>query len=474
MIASPPRRLGYPIRLLAATLAAGLVALAAAGQSGGRAAAAEPLTVDWGIPSASATFGSGIVLTQAIGSGLRARAELLVGYPDALGPLVIEVSPDPTTLLGTRLRYELKESDGHIVPNTTIHARWRVVGEDGRTALGPDVAVTYADTRFDWRTKTGDLVRVHWYEGSSAFGDRALAIGEQAIANAAKLLGVTETEPVDFFIYAGQKAFYDALGPGTRENVGGEAHADIRTMFALITPAEIGASWVGVVVPHELTHLVFDTAVRNPYHFPPRWLNEGLAVYLSEGYGDSWRAAVDEAARSSAIIPLDGLTGQFPTTRDRFFLAYGESVSAVDFLVRTYGRAALVKLIRSYADGVSDDEAFRAALGSGSGGSGPDVAAFQAAWIRDLGAVTPTAYGPRPAPAGPLPSGWSASPGTPLATAAPAATPPSATPPPTGGAPGGGGGDPTTAATVGLLLGGTAVGGLVLVARLRRRRSRGA
>ena len=38
-----------------------------------------------------------------------------------------------------------------------------------------------------------------------------------------------------------------------------------------------------VVVPHELTHLVFDTAVTNPYHFPPRWLNEGLAVYLSEG-----------------------------------------------------------------------------------------------------------------------------------------------------------------------------------------------
>ena len=56
-------------------------------------------------------------------------------------------------------------------------------------------------------------------------------------------------------------------------------------MFALITPDQIDESWVDVVMPHELTHLVFDTAVDNPYHFPPRWLNEGLAVYLSQGFG---------------------------------------------------------------------------------------------------------------------------------------------------------------------------------------------
>ena len=63
---------------------------------------------------------------------------------------------------------------------------------------------------------------------------------------------------------------------------------------------------------HELVHLVFDTAVTNPYHFPPRWLNEGLAVYLSEGYKASDRAAVESAARDG-LFPLDGLVGQFPT-----------------------------------------------------------------------------------------------------------------------------------------------------------------
>ena len=42
---------------------------------------------------------------------------------------------------------------------------------------------------------------------------------------------------------------------------------------------------------------MFDTAVDNPYHFPPRWLNEGLAVYLSVGYDTSDRSAVEAPAR---------------------------------------------------------------------------------------------------------------------------------------------------------------------------------
>jgi Peptidase MA superfamily len=96
---------------------------------------------------------------------------------------------------------------------------------------------------------------------------------------------------------------------------------------------------------------------------------------------------------SGGIIPLDGLVGQFPTTADQFQLAYGESVSAVDFMIRTYGKPALVKLIRSYAGGVSDDAAFSAALGV-------DAAGFNTAWLKDLGAATPRAYGPQPAPAG--------------------------------------------------------------------------
>ena len=358
--------------------------------------AAEPAT--FGSPSATSTYGQRIAFSQpATLDGRPKRVEILVEFPSAPGPQSIEV---PNEAAGsTTLRYELPVASGSILPNTRLTARWRVTAPDGAASVGPAASVTYEDTRFDWKTRSGNLVRIHWYEGTEAFGERALAIGERAVKQTSELLGVTEKDPIDFFVYGDKDAFQDVLGPASRENVGGQANAEIRTMFALIEPNEIDQPWVDTVVPHELTHLVFNTAADNPYHFPPRWLNEGVAVYLSEGYAGTYRGAVEDAARGGSLIPLEGLTGQFPTTRDRFLLAYGESVSAVDYLIRKHGRDALVSLIRSYSRGLTDDEAFTAAIGS-------DVAAFDEAWRKDLHAKEPIVYGPKPAPAGPIPSGW--------------------------------------------------------------------
>ena len=66
---------------------------------------------------------------------------------------------------------------------------------------------------------------------------------------------------------------------------------------------------------------MFETAVDNPYHFPPRWLNEGLAVYLTRGVRVvRSRDRGRRGGRDGTLIPLDGLTGQFPTTFERFSL----------------------------------------------------------------------------------------------------------------------------------------------------------
>jgi hypothetical protein len=361
--------------------------------------AAGPVT--FGDGSGSSKFGAFIEFKQPVTiSGSVERVDVLVETPGAVGPTVVPL-PDAPSAGSSTLDYRVDLAEGHIVPNTPFTVRFRVTTASGSAVTGPPIRHTYNDDRFRWKTLEGTVVRVHWVEGSGAFGQRALKIGDDAVAATAQLLGVTESDPIDFFIYADQAAFYDALGPATRENVGGQAHPDIRTLFALITPDEINASWVESVVPHELTHVVFQTAVDNPYHQPPHWLNEGLAVYLSDGYQSSDRSQVEAAAKDGSIIPLDGLAGAFPTTRDRFFLAYAESVSAVDRIVRASGRDALIKLIRSYADGVSDDDAFKAALDT-------DVAGFQADWLRELGAKAPVKRGPQPAPAGPLPAGWSA------------------------------------------------------------------
>jgi hypothetical protein len=423
---------------------------------------------EFGTPTAESSFASGVTFSQPVTIDREVgRVELLLAAGESAGQTVIPV-PLPSGTGSRTLTYQLDPTvDGHILPNTALIARWRLVGADDPTdvALGPEVRITFADDRFTWRTATGDLVQVHWYEGSDAFGARALQIGEDAVREASELLQVTETDPVDFFVYANQDEFYDALGPGTRENVGGQASAEIRTMFALISSNEINDAWVGIVIPHELTHLVFDTAVSNPYHFPPRWLNEGLAVYLSEGYGASDRAAVEGAAGSGTLIPIDGLGGQYPTTFDRFGLAYAESVSAVDFLIRANGQDAMVSLIRSYADGRTDDEAFTAALGI-------DMTAFGEAWLDDLGAAAPTRYGPQPAPAGPIPEAWLVEPGASAPSASGGPTPTAEAPSAAGsGSSGSDGGGPSIL----LILAAVVVLVLIVVGftALRRRASPG-
>jgi hypothetical protein len=429
----------------------------------GSPAPARAADVDFGAPSATATFGESldfripVTLQQEL-----ERVELRLRFPGSAGPFIIEVEP-PSGAGRHELvyRWDLRR-DGHLVPNTRLEASWVAFPRGSEAVTADGGSVVYADMRTAWRTVAGDIIRVHWQEGDDAFGRRALEIGEQAVRETEALLGVRETEPIDFFIYPDQGSFREALGPGTRENVGGQAHADIRTLFALIPPGEINDPWVSIVVPHELVHLVFDTAVDNAFRFPPRWLNEGLAVYLSEGYGGGNRNLVERAAGSGRLMPLDALTAQFPTDPDRTFLAYAQSVSAVEFLVRRHGRDAMVDVVVGYREGLTDDEAFARATGE-------DFHAFHEAWLDDLAAETPVQYGPQPAPPGPLPDGWTAG----DSTAPPG--PGGATAPPAPGAPTGppiDDGVPPAPVLLGVLLAVAAAVSLGAWGVARRRRAR--
>jgi len=390
-------RLAAILALVAWTLATGPV----------RAAPGDDI---FGEPSATSTFLSGISLSEPVSLPANVRRiEALVTTEGSERTLVTPVPlPGPGSPV---LRYHLATPSGGILPNTVVQLGFRVTLSDGTVATGPISTVHYDDTRYAWQTLSGSLVRVHWVEGGVSFGRQALAIAENAVADAAKLLGVTEAKPIDFFVYTDRSAFYDVLGPAARENVGAAAFPDIRTVFANISTTDPNDPVVGIYIPHELTHIVFGDATANPYHAPLHWLNEGLAVYLSQGYDAGSRSSVEAAVSDRTLMPLASLGGQFPTQGDRFALAYDESVSAVDFLVRHYGKDALVRLITSYAAGVSDDEAFRTGIGT-------DQAGFETAWLADLGAPAPSPFGPQPAPAGPVPPDWAA-----IASGPPGASP---------------------------------------------------
>ena len=61
-----------------------------------------------------------------------ARVELLLTTADALGPTVIEVSNPPASGAAT-LTHLLDPAEGHMLPNTPLVARWRLVSADDPT-----------------------------------------------------------------------------------------------------------------------------------------------------------------------------------------------------------------------------------------------------------------------------------------------------------------------------------------------------
>jgi hypothetical protein len=296
-------------------------------------------------------------------------------------------------------------ASGQSAPNTQFDYQFRVTASDGSTTFGPVAQAVFEDTRFEWQTLAQDQVVVHWYAGDQAFGQSAADVANGAIDEASQLLGVTLDKPVDLFVYNTEDDMRSAISP-SRENVAGEAHPDIDTMYVWIPSNEGAETFAGTLIRHELTHLVFHRAVDNPYHGVPRWLDEGTAVYLSEGYTDYWKNFVNGGIASHSLIPLNGLAGLFPSVQAEFYLAYGESVAAVDYFVRTYGDETFWNLVKSYANGVSDDEAFTAATGG-------DVEAFNAAWFASVNVTPPDPAGPQPGAPGPVPSDWAADPAAP-------------------------------------------------------------
>ena len=75
--------------------------------------------------------------------------------------------PNPPAAGSATLTYRLDPADGHILANTPMVARWRLIAADDPTdvQLGPEVRITYLDDRFTWKTQTGGIVTVHWVDG---------------------------------------------------------------------------------------------------------------------------------------------------------------------------------------------------------------------------------------------------------------------------------------------------------------------
>lgn len=116
---------------------------------------------------------------------------------------------------------------------------------------------------------------------------------------------------------------------------------------------------------HELCHLLLGRHIDRDRL--PRWLDEGVAQWSSDGLSELLvsrdRVSLPAAAASGRLFALSTLADGFPNTRSGLALAYAQSRSVVDYLVREYGRQGLLELLNALKAGEAPKAAVQTALG---------------------------------------------------------------------------------------------------------------
>src|SRR5690606_19452040 len=124
--------------------------------------------------------------------------------------------------------------------------------------------------------------------------------------------------------------------------------------------ADVPVHPLSVTVRHELAHL----AVHRESSRAPRWLDEGIASWLSRGRPPAREEAeLSLLARSGRLYRAATLEDHFPDGHGATTLAYRQSALMVDCLVERYGSSVLPRLLAAFDAGHSTDEALTQTIG---------------------------------------------------------------------------------------------------------------
>lgn len=120
---------------------------------------------------------------------------------------------------------------------------------------------------------------------------------------------------------------------------------------------------LATTLKHELAHLLLHQYIRADNF--PRWLDEGLSQWASDGIGEVIRdpksSLLNRAAFSRKFIRLRALEQGFPPDKSARLLAYEESKSFVTYLAARFGREIIFKVLNQMVTGLSAEAAIQKA-----------------------------------------------------------------------------------------------------------------
>jgi len=176
-----------------------------------------------------------------------------------------------------------------------------------------------------------------------------------------QLIGPYELDSLDIYIVASQKRF-DSLSGNAVPDWGAAVAIPLRRRVVIKSPRILaGEKSLGELVAHEYAHIALARAVL--YQPVPRWLNEGMSMYVSAEWGWADNLSISWAVVLGSVVPLSEIEYLNRFQGDRVAVAYSESYLAFKYLIDTYGSSGLQIILSTIRAGGTFDEAFIAATG---------------------------------------------------------------------------------------------------------------
>lgn len=209
------------------------------------------------------------------------------------------------------------------------------------------------------------------YEGREKIeaGRIVLRILEDAYAEVGRALSFYPDREIQVVLYSGEQFREVTDAPGWS---GGIYDGKIRIPVGGIEQETPG---LRKILYHEYTHAV----VRSVTQRCPTWLNEGLAQYFEGRNIDSrQQGMLRQIVREDKLPPLSRLEGSFVSMgADRATYAYLVSLSAVRYMIDSFGLYRVRSVLDELAAGADADKALAAGLALSSG-------EFERGWRRSL------------------------------------------------------------------------------------------
>ena len=271
----------------------------------------------------------------------------------------IFVAVVPDTIVGVNWTWDMRQTGG-LPPGTALEYWWTVTDAQGEKISSDRVKVIFDDSRHTWQDLTEGKVTLYWYGSGLPVVKDIMSAAQQALTRLLNDTGAELKKPVKIYLYPSTADLQGAM-IFPQEWTGGVTFTGFGIIAIGLQPFD--TDWNKRAVAHELTHLVIEQVTYNPYNDLPTWLDEGLAMYTEGPLESTFANQLRSAVLGNELISVPSLSSPFSAYADKATLAYAQSQSVVEFLIKNYGQAKMYELLATFHEGSSYDNALKKVYG---------------------------------------------------------------------------------------------------------------